>query len=231
MNLPLQAIPKLEDGERLSRAEFERRYHAMPEVYKAELIEGVVHMASPVRQKGHGFAHSDFGTILGVYRVYTPGVACGDNSTVRLDLDNEPQPDSLLYIEPEYGGQATIDADGYIAGAPELTAEVSSSSVDTDLGSKKIAYQRNGVREYIVWRVDDKALDWFVLRGGQYELLAAGTDGVQRSECFPGLWIDAAALLRGDLRRVHEVLQQGLASPQHQAFVEQLRRQGPRPGQ
>jgi Uma2 family endonuclease len=226
MNAPLVPVPRLENGDRLSRDEFERRYHAMPEVKKAELIEGVVHMPSPVRLEGHGGEHGDLMTFLGVYRVYTPGVVVGDNTTVRLDLDNEPQPDGLLCIEPALGGQAKIDEEGYIVGAPELTAEVASSSVSIDLGPKKKAFQRNGVCEYIAWRVFDKAIDWYILRHSDFEMLAAGPDGIYRSEVFPGLWLDAAALVRRDLMLVHAVLQRGLASQEHHDFVEMLNARG-----
>jgi Uma2 family endonuclease len=146
----------------------------------------------------------------------------GDNSTVRLDLDNEPQPDALLLIAPEHGGQSRLDNDGYIVGAPELLAEVAASSASYDLHSKLHAYRRNGVREYVVWRVLDAALDWFVLRAGQYERLLLGSDGLLRNEVFPGLWLDPAALLRGDLARVLAVVQQGINSPEHQAFLRRL---------
>lgn len=222
MNAPLRSIPRLENGDCLTRAEFERRYAAMPDVNKAELIEGVVYMPSPVRQEVHGKQDSHLMVVLGTYRFATPGVECGHNSSVRLDLDNEPQPDDLLYIEPACGGAIRME-DGYIVGAPELAGEISSSTVSIDLGPKKRAYRRNGVREYIVWRVLDEAIDWFVLRGGDFKPLVPDAEGVLRSETFPGLWLDAQALMRGDFARVHAVLQAGLASAEHQAFVEQLR--------
>jgi Uma2 family endonuclease len=129
-------------------------------------------------------------------------------------------------VDPALGGQAKIDADGYIAGAPELAAEIASSSVSIDLGPKKTAYRRNGVREYVVWRVLDEALDWFILRASEYETLVPGADGILRSKCFPGLWLDAAALVRGDLQRVHAVLHDGLKSAAHQAFVRELQARG-----
>ena len=44
---PPRILP-LEHGDHLTREEFERRYEAMPHVRKAELIEGVVYMPSPV---------------------------------------------------------------------------------------------------------------------------------------------------------------------------------------
>ena len=69
------------------------------------------------------------------------------------------------------------------------------------------------------WLSCDEAIDWFVWREGRYDRLPAGPDGVIRSEVLPGLWLDAAALLRGDLPRVHAVLHQGLAHPDHAAFV------------
>jgi Uma2 family endonuclease len=212
---PSHGLLPLENGDRLTRAEFERRYETMPHLKKAELIEGVVHVPAPVRQQWHGRPHGHLITWLGQYEAHTPGVEMGDNSTVRLDLDNEPQPDALLLIAPDRGGQTRIDADGYIAGAPELVAEVTSSSASYDLHTKLHVYRRNGVREYIVWRVLDQEVDWFVLRAGQYERVPLGSDGCLRSEVFAGLWLDPAALVRGDLARVLAVVQQGLASPEH----------------
>jgi Uma2 family endonuclease len=222
-----EAIPPLENGDTLTRAEFERRYEAMPHLKKAELIEGVVYVPSPVRHSYHGHQHTHLISWLGYYEAHTPGVEASDNVTVRLDLDNEPQPDALLFIDPACGGHALIDADGYIEGAPELVAEVASSSASYDLHAKLRVYRRNGVREYIVWRVLDRELDWFVLRAGQYERLPLDTEGLYRSEIFPGLWLDPAALLRGDLATVLAVVQRGLASPEHAAFAARLRPPSP----
>jgi Uma2 family endonuclease len=147
------AIPPLKDGDRLTRAEFERRYAAMPALKRAELIEGVVYVSSPVRQRYHGRQLSHFNFWLCAYEGRTPGVEVGDNSTVRLDINNMPQPNCLLFVQPEHGGKVRIDEDGYIEGAPDLIAEVAASSVGLDLGNKLTAYRRNGVREYVVWKV------------------------------------------------------------------------------
>jgi Uma2 family endonuclease len=215
-------VPPLENGDRLTRAEFERRYAAMLPHAWAELIEGVVYMASPVRARSHGSPENDLSTWAGIYRAHTSGVTAYGNTTVRLDEDNEPQPDVCMMIER--GGQARIDEDDYIEDAPEFVAEVAASSVSYDLGDKLNAYRRNRVREYLVWRVLDVAIDWFVWREGRYEPLPAGPDGVLRSEVFPGLWLDKAALIRGDRPRVHEVLHQGLATREHAEFVARIRR-------
>jgi Uma2 family endonuclease len=222
-----EAIPPLENGDTLTRTEFERRYEAMPHLKKAELIEGVVYVPSPVRHRYHGHQHTHLINWLGHYEAHTPGVEASDNVTVRLDLDNEPQPDALLFIDPACGGHALIDADGYIEGAPELVAEVASSSASYDLHAKLRVYRRNGVREYIVWRVLDREIDWFVLRAGQYERLPLDTEGLYHSEIFPGLWLDPAALLGGDLATVLAVVQRGLASPEHAAFAARLRPPSP----
>ena len=216
-------VPALENGDRLTRAEFERRYEAMPHLKKAELIEGVVYVPSPVRHRQHGSPHAHLISWLFQYTANTPGVEVGDNSSVRLDLDNEPQPDALLFIDPTRGGQVRISDDGIIEGAPELVAEVASSSVSYDLHAKLHVYRRNGVCEYIVWRVLEQEIDWFVLRDGQYERMPRDAQGLVRSEVFPGLWLDPAALLRGDLATVLAIVQQGLASPEHNAFVARLR--------
>jgi Uma2 family endonuclease len=212
-------IPPLEAGDRLSRAEFERRYEAMPWLKKAELIEGVVYVPSPVRVHRHGDPHFRLITWLGIYQANTPGLLGADNASARLELDNRPQPDVLLMIVPGSGGQARFSSDDYVEGAPELVAEVASSSVSYDLGVKRKVYRRNGVREYVVWRVLDRQIDWFVLREGEYVPLAIDGEGLYRSEVFPGLWLDPAALIRGDMPTVLAALQRGLASPEHADFI------------
>jgi len=219
---PARAVPALENGDRLTRVEFERRYNAMPELKRAELIEGVVYIPSPVRIDRHGEPHADLVTWLGNYRAATPGVRAGDNSSVRLDLDNMPQPDVLLLLPAHCGGRTRISDDGYVEGAPELIAEVASSSVSYDLGPKLDAYRRNGVREYLVWRVLDGEFDWLESREGRFEPRTPDADGLFKSSVFPGLWLDPAALLRGDLARVLAVLNQGTASPEHAAFIKRL---------
>jgi Uma2 family endonuclease len=216
-------VPALENGDRLTRAEFERRYEAMPHLKKAELIEGVVYVPSPVRHRQHSSPHAHLITWLGLYTANTPGVEVGDNGSVRLDLDNEPQPDALLFIDPTRGGQVRISDDGIIEGAPELVAEVASSSVSYDLHVKLHVYRRSGVREYLVWRVLEQEIDWFVLRDGQYERMPLDTQGLVHSEVFPGLWLNPAALIRGDLATVLATVQQGLTSPEHSTFVARLR--------
>ena len=215
-------IPPLENGDRLTRDEFMRRYDAMPELKKAELIEGVVYVPSPVRHKYHGQQHSDLISWFGFYRAGTPGVKGSDNATVLLDPTNSPQPDGLLFIHPDHGGQVQLDEEGYIVGAPDLVAEVAASTASYDLHDKLEAYRRSGVREYLVWCVYDERIDWFVLREGRYEPLVPAADGSLRSTVFPGLWLDPAALLRGDLAAVLALVQQGLNSPEHAEFAAKL---------
>jgi Uma2 family endonuclease len=215
-------IPPLENGDHLSRDEFERRYHAMPHVKKAELIEGKVYMPSPVSHRRHSRPDRDVHFWLGCYQMDTQGVDGGANGTVRIDLDSEPQPDAYLLIVPERGGQARIDDDDYVAGAPELVVEIAASSVSYDLHEKLRVYRRNGVREYVVWRTRDGEIDWLVLRASDYVRLEPGEDGILRSETFPGLWLDPAALIGGDLRRVAEVVRQGCETPEHAAFAAHL---------
>ncbi len=223
-------VPVLEPGDRLTREEFERRYAAMPSLKKAELIEGVVYMPSPVRARRHGNPHAKLVGWLVHYEAKTPGVEVADNATARLDLDNEPQPDAMLYVAPEFGGHVRISPDDYIEAAPELVAEVASSSASYDLNTKLHVYRRSGVREYIVWRTLDREIDWFVLRAGRYERLEADERGVVRSASFPGLWLDTAALLCGDLAGVLRVLDDGLATEQHAAYAVQLAQPKSNPG-
>ncbi|MCC5610506.1 Uma2 family endonuclease [Nostoc sp. CHAB 5834] len=215
-------IPLLENGDKLSLYEFERRYNAMPNLKKAELIEGIVYMPAALRFRSHGQPHGWIVGWLFTYEAATPGVALGVEPTVRLDLDNEPQPDAVLLINPEAGGQARLSEDDYIEGAPELIVEIAASSVAIDLHAKKQAYRRNGVKEYIVWQVLDQKLTWFYLEQGEYLELAADSNGILRSQIFPGLWLGVAELLAGNMQSVLSVLQTGLQSPEHAAFVQIL---------
>jgi Uma2 family endonuclease len=218
----LVKLPPLESGDRLTRDEFERRYAAMACLKKAELIEGVVYVASPLRAKAHGKPHGAIITWLGTYSAATPGVGLYDNPTVRLDADNEPQPDAVLRLEQ--GGQSWISEDDYLEGAPELIVEVAASSASYDLHDKLRVYRRNGVQEYIVWRTYSQQLDWFYLDAGEYKLLSADALGVIRSRQFPGLWLAGDRLLSGNLTEVLHGLQQGIVSPEHQTFVDTLGR-------
>lgn len=216
-------VPPLEAGDHLTRDEFERRYDATPGLKKAELIEGIVYMPPPaVRWDHHGGPHADLMGWLGYYRSLTPGVRAGDNTSIRLDMENEPQPDAVLFIEPGRGGGVRL-SEGYVQGAPELVAEVSASTVSIDLNTKFRVYRRNGVREYLVWRVLERAIDWFALRGGQYVRLVGAEDGTLRSEVFPGLWLAPDAMLDADLAAVLETVQKGAATGEHAEFVARVR--------
>ncbi len=193
------SIPRLENGDRLTVPEFERRYEAMPDEKKAELIEGVVYLSSPV-SVGHAQADSAVHTWLGLYAARHPGLQLLPNVTVRIDRDNEFQPDALLRVHD--GGTSRTAPDGYLEGPPELVVEIAASSVSRDLHSKKNVYRRAGVREYIVLRLLDGELDWFELRGGEYVRREPDADGIIESVQFPGLRLDVPALLAGDLPRL-----------------------------
>jgi Uma2 family endonuclease len=216
-------VPRLESGDRLTASEFERRYDAMPELKKAELIEGVVFVGSPVRED-HAGPHMALVVWLAIYKGFTPGMTGGADGTLRLDLKNRPQPDAYLRILEAHGGRARLSEDRYVVGGPELTAEIAASTVSYDLHDKAKVYRRNGVREYLVWRVEDRQVDWSHLRRGRYQPLSPGEDGLLRSVFLPGLWLDPAAMIGGDTARVLEVLQRGLASPEHAQFVALLSR-------
>ena len=216
------AIPPLENGDRLTRAEFERRYEAMPEKVKAELIEGVVYMASPVRITHHAKPHSRVMGWLFNYCVATKGVDFADNSTVRIDQDNQPQPDAVLFIKEEFGGNSYISLDDYLEGSPELVVEIASSTASYDTTEKKKIYRRNGVKEYIIWRVDDEAIDWFALENGEYVLLEADKNNIIESGFFTGLRLNVKAILQDDLAKVLSDLQKGLQTKKHTNFVKNL---------
>ena len=214
----ISPVAPLENGDRLTRGEFMQRYEAMPEWQKAELIEGTVFMAAAVRAAHHGRPHAWLGNVISTYAMQT-GVDVADNCTVELDDDNVPQPDLLMFLPAALGGRAKINADGYLEGPPDLVAEVAASSVSIDLHVKLDVYQRHQVREYIVWRVLDSALDWFALKDGKFVPKLADASGVIRSDAFPGMWVNVPALLARDATRLWQTLDRGFESPEYLSFA------------
>lgn len=219
---PKATIPVLEQGDHLTWEEFERRWDAMPDLKNAELIEGVVYMSSPVRVRKHGVPHTHMLGWVFVYTAGTPEIQAADNATFHISRKNAPQPDIALWINSDCGGKAFVNASDYLEGSPELLIEIASSTVSYDLHDKKRRYERSGVKEYIVWRVLDAAIDWFVLENGKYKVAPPDADGIIESRTFAGLRLNVAAMLAGDLARVLADLQMGINSPEHAAFVEQL---------
>jgi len=177
-----QKLPILENGDRVTREEFERRYHQMPNVKKAELIEGIVYGLTPLRYRQHGLPHSQIMIWLGNYAISTPGLETANNTTVRLDFDNEPQPDGLLRLEESVGGNSRISEDDYLEGAPELIVEVASSSSSYDLHDKLQVYRRNGVREYLVWLVEDQEFRWYIWAEATYQQLSSDESGILKRQ-------------------------------------------------
>jgi Uma2 family endonuclease len=214
------SLPPLEPGDHLDQETFHARYEAMPDGVRAELIGGVVYMPSPLKPR-HGKHGIRLVRWLAEYQDATPGTEAYDNTTIILGEDSEPQPDAYLVVLPEKGGQ-THEKDEYLVGPPEWIGEIALSSESYDLHSKKRDYERAGVREYLVVALRQAQVFWFVSRQGKFEPLPLGSDGIFRSEVFPGLWLDPAAFLRLDMARVLEVLRQGLAAPEHAAWVAEL---------
>ena len=213
------ALPPLADGMHLTQAEFHRRYEASPEDVKAELIGGTVYMASPLGRP-HGSHHAELSGIFFLYKVATPGVELLDNTTTILGEASEPQPDLTLRILPEWGGRSQTSSGDYVQGGAELLAEIAHTTRRLDLKLKPIDYEQAGVQEYLVCCLDPPEVHWFDLASGKP--LKPDRQGIYRSRVFPGLWIDQQALLACDSPRLIAVLQQGLASRAHAAFVKRL---------
>ena len=211
----------LEAGDHVDQPTFHECYKAMPPAFRAELIGGVVLVPSPL-SRGHGFYHALVMTWLGNYWIATPGTKTGDNMTTILGEASEPQPDGALLIDPAAGGQTGLSEDGYLTGPPELIVEVASSSASIDLHAKRRDYEQAGVLEYVVVVLRQGVIRWFVLQDGAYQEMWVDADGIFRSRVFSGLWLHAHALLQLDGATVIEVLRQGLATPEHSAFVQRL---------
>jgi len=221
-SLPISSekLPILENGDRVTRDEFEQRYHQMPNVKKAELIEGTVYVPSPLRYNQHGLPHSQIMIWLRNYAIANSGLEIADNTTVRLDADNEVQPDALLRLDESMGGNSRISEDDYVEGAPELIVEIAGSSVFYDVHDKLQVNRRNGVREYLVWLVQDREFRWYLWEEGRYRQQQPDESATLKSPFFPGLWLDVPALLAGQMQQVLATVNSGINSGQHQEFVE-----------
>ena len=215
-------IPPLSDGQRLLADEFHRRYLSMPFVKNAQLIDGVVHMSSQVYLDQHGGPHSDIIFWLGYFRSFCPQVRVADNTSLRIDDENEPQPDAMLLLDPTHCG-GTWTESRLLRGTPELIVEIAASSARLDAGEKRDLYQRIGVREYILWRVLDARIDWWHLADGKYQILPQDDKGVNRSRVFPGLWLNTPAMLAGRLDLVKNTVDAGLQCQEYLDFAEKLR--------
>ncbi|MEO8127279.1 MAG: Uma2 family endonuclease [Bryobacteraceae bacterium] len=211
---------RLITGLQMTREEFLRRWDALPGLKKAELIEGIVYVPSPV-STDHGIFDGLVGGWLSRYAWATQGCRLGHNSTWMI-LESAPQPDVYLTILPEYGGQWRIEGK-FASGAPELAVEICLTSTEVDFGPKLALYQRAGVREYITVELFTKRIVWRVLEGGSYRELNSLPEGVFRSRTFPGLWLNPTAFWAYDTATMDALLQQGLTTEEHAAFVQRLK--------
>ena len=215
--------PSLQNGDRLTSHEFLRRYEAMPDVKKAELIQGVVYLGTWVNAE-HGAANSLIQLCLGSYAAFTPALHCLPNVTTILGPTNVVQPDACLCLPASAGGQTRLNEKKYLVGPPELIVEIAASTASIDLGDKLESYAMAGVREYLVWRTQDAAFDWFALADAEFLPVKPDARGLLRSRVFPGLTLDVKALLSGHGAKLLSTLQRGLASAAHKTFAASLRR-------
>ena len=81
-------------------------------------------------------------------------------------------------------------------------------------------YRKANVLEYLVLCVEEQKLYGWHFPSGR--MIQPNRQGISRSWAFPGPWIDGQALLARDSKRLIEVVEQGLASRAHAAFVKRL---------
>ena len=213
--------PLLDSGYHLSSEEFHDRYTQMPENVRAELIEGIVYVASPIYMP-HSGQHLFLATLCGAYEFETPGILGAIAGSVRLDGSNEYQPDLHLRIAPECGGRTSNPDQKLVLGGPEFVVEISNTTLGMDLHEKFEVYQRDGVLEYLVWELKEEVIELFSLQEGSFQKIKPDVKGVLKSATMPGLWFNVPAILAGDKRAALRTLREGLKSPEHTKFVKRL---------
>ncbi len=170
-----------------------RRYERLPEVKRAELLEGTVCVHPPlIYSLSHRRTLLTY--LLVRYQMLHPETETVGNTTWLIDGENVAQPDSSYRVKR--GGSSWLDQEGFLRGVPEMVFEVTS-----DIHSRKDLYQRVRAQEFVHWRVEFEAIDFYRLDSGSGVFLKEqpDADGVWRSWVFPGLALDVDALFRNDL--------------------------------
>ncbi len=221
-------VPLFENGERMDQNTFMALYEQTPKGFRAELINGEVHLPSPVSLR-HGRPHRLVCQWLGEYADETAGTDAFLDATAILSDDSVPQPDLSLIVIPEAGGQTAENARGYLTGAPELAVEISNTTAGIDLNAKLRDYERYGVREYLVVIVREREVRWFIRRKDRFTPTKPDAAGLLKSKVFPGLWLTPEAVFDRSATRLLATLRQGLASPDHAKFVAKLAKKLPAP--
>ena len=204
--LPSLQYPQLHNGDRMSREEFLRTWEQIPNLKHAELIKGVVYLASPV-----SVAHGSYDTRMNGWLDHYAYISGKDflvtaNTTLLTPDGSSLQPDAAMLNRPHANTAAA-----YLEDVPDLVVEVAYSSQAYDLGPKMVAYRSAGVREYVVVLLRDQRVEWRVLAGTRYRLLHQPKDGILRSPHHPGLWLDTGALFPLDRQRLYAAIERGVA--------------------
>ena len=222
---PTTAEPVLHAGDHLDAETFLRRWEGMPELKRAELVEGRAYlMPSPVSEM-HGQPHDVVMQWIAAYRRLTPGLAGLVDTTLVIDDETVLQPDYQLNLPQAAGGRTGRTAKGYVTGAPELVVEIAHSTESMDLHEKREIYRRAGVAEYLVWRTHEAAIDWWSNAGDAWRPIEPDGQGVRYSRVYPGLATSNEMLLAGDLGRLAEAIERACAGPcrdEHAALRERL---------
>lgn len=212
----------MENGDHLTAEEFLHAWKHMPDVKHAELLEGRVYMNPASVNYDHARPHSVISTWAGIYEVNTPGAEGLTTPSLKLDSRNIPEPDVVLRLKDGLGESSSWE--NILLGPVELAIEISNTSTSKDVYEKREIYERTGVREYLIWRTAAGEFDHFVRSGKLQERFERTIyrDGIIKSVVFPGLWLDINAAVAYDTRTVIERLNEGLASPEHTAYVQKL---------
>jgi len=187
-------VHPLENGDHLTASEFLRRLENMPELKKAELIQGIVYMASAVGFTHHAEPDGVIQGWLSFYASKSKDVRHATNSTLRLSPDDVVQPDGLLVKTDT----VQFDEKGYLSGPVEFVAEIEASSASIVAREKLDTYRRSGVKEYLLWRTRDSVIEWWHLEDDDYLLLEPDQAGNIQSREFPGLALNVEPALNLD---------------------------------
>jgi Uma2 family endonuclease len=182
----------------------------VPDGQKADLIDGVIYMASPDTRRHDRLGGWIKFLLQGYTAVNRLGEVYGSRFAFALSEFRAPEPD-VAFVRSE---RLSLVEERRMVGGPDIAVEiVSRDSRQRDYGEKKQLYAEAGVSEY--WIIDplQQRVEFHRLHAGRYELVPLEHNRLFRSAVLEGFWLDVEWLVAKSLPNEYDILQEILRNP------------------
>ena len=174
-------------------------YALVPDRQKADLLDGVIYVASPDTYHGDQYTNFLARLLAGFCEARDLGKVFGSRFAFRLSPHRCPEPDVAVVL----ASRLHLVDDHGMTGGPDVAVEVVSRDSRTrDYRDKRRIYEESGVSEY--WLVDPikGRADFLVLEAGKYQSAVLDDGSIFRSRVLPGFFLDGRWLFGEDLPKV-----------------------------